>query len=42
MYGDYMQLPPVEQRTGHASDSRGGIVDPYRGYEEYRRELLNL
>ena len=42
MYGDYMQLPPVEQRTGHVSDSRGGIVDPYRGYEEYRRELLNL
>ncbi len=40
MYGDYMQLPPVEQRTGHVSDSRGGIVDPCRGYEEYRRKLL--
>ncbi len=40
MYGDYMQLPPEEQRGGHVNEGRGGIIDPHRGYEEYRRELM--
>ena len=39
IYGDYMQLPPVEQRHGHVNGSAGFIIDPYRDYREYRREM---
>ncbi len=37
MYGDYMQLPPEDQRGAHESKL---ILDPHRDYREYRRELL--
>ena len=39
MYGDYMQLPPVEQRTVHTA-SGDLILDPSRDYTEYKKELL--
>ena len=42
MYGDYMQLPPVECRQGHVlNDGRGArIMDPHRDFREYQREIL--
>ena len=39
MYGDYMQLPPPEQRTGHSI--KNIIIDPNRDYQLYRQEILN-
>lgn len=38
MYGDYMQLPPEEARTGHAEGEM--IIDVHRDYRLYRKELL--
>ena len=41
MYGNYMQLPPVEQRTIRNKDNLEAIIDPHRDYQEYRKEFLN-
>ncbi len=41
MYGDYMRLPPEEERHGHYTDSEL-IVDAHRDYREYQKELLRL
>ena len=38
MYGDYMQLPPEDQRGGHYSRSRV-IRDAKHDYREYKREI---
>ena len=38
MYGDYMQLPPEEARTGHFKENM--IIDMHRDYRLYRKELL--
>ena len=35
MYGDYMKLPPEEQRTGHAN-GKMRIIDADRDYREYQ------
>ncbi len=42
IYGDYMQLPPVECRQGHAFVREQGkrIIDPYKDYRDYQREIL--
>ena len=40
MYGDYMRLPPQECRHGHIEATGKTIIDPNRGYDEYRREIL--
>ncbi len=34
-YGDYMKLPPVENRVFHHSYV---VIDPYKSYKEYERE----
>ena len=40
MYGYYMQLPPENQRYGH-NDGQV-IIDPYRDYRDYQREILGV
>ncbi len=42
IYGDYMQLPPEEKRHGHVEGyvSVSRILDPYRDYREYQKEIL--
>ena len=37
MYGDYMKLPPEEERRGHIKEDM--IVDMHRDYRLYRKEL---
>ncbi|MCI6430575.1 MAG: LicD family protein [Lachnospiraceae bacterium] len=38
-YGDYMTLPPLDQRNGHA-DSMGEIIfDLNKDFKEYKREM---
>lgn len=39
MYGDYMQLPPEENRKHHYDDGLA-IRDAHHDYREYQRELL--
>ena len=34
-YGDYMTLPPPEQRGGHELTQGETIIDPNRDYTEY-------
>lgn len=44
MYGNYMQLPPENQRHVHMlghQTSTPRIIDPHRDYREYQRELRN-
>ena len=38
MYGDYMQLPPEDKRTGHY-EKAGAIVDAHRDYREYLADM---
>ena len=38
IYGNYMKLPPEDQRTGHVIG--GMIIDPHRDYRLYCKELL--
>nr|MBQ6740734.1 hypothetical protein [Synergistaceae bacterium] len=37
VYGDYMQLPPEEERI--SSHSQGGIIDFERSYKYYQERL---
>ena len=39
MYGNYIQLPPAEQRTGHGAEENT-IIDPFRAYQEYRKDFM--
>ena len=40
MYGDYMTLPPENQRHGHGTAHR--IIDAHRDYREYQKELSGI
>ena len=40
MYGDYMKLPPEDKRTPHLDRNGEMIIDPYRDYHSYQKELL--
>mgnify|MGYP001063272906 CR=1 FL=1 len=37
-FGDYMQLPPEDQRTNHGN---GAIIDLYQSYKVYQQEMPN-
>lgn len=40
-YGDYMKLPPVDQRGGHSDELGEIIFDTKKDYKEYIKELRN-
>ena len=39
LFGDYMTLPPVEKRGGHEMTQGETIVDPFKDYKVYQKEI---